>query len=60
VTLESTGGWKKQELTMVKGNKTLVATDKCLTRTPNIRVTLENLYEMVCESRFMFGAKYGD
>jgi hypothetical protein len=45
---------------MVK-KQSLVATDKCLTRTPDVRVNLlENVYEMVCEPRLMYGAEYGD
>jgi hypothetical protein len=41
VTLESTGGWNIHEMKqMVKGNQTLVAIDKCLTRTPDMRVQL--------------------
>jgi hypothetical protein len=41
---------------IAKGNQTLVAIDKCLARTPDIRVaTLENIYEMLCESRMMYG-----
>jgi hypothetical protein len=43
---------------MVKGNQCLVATAKCLTRTLDMRVKLlENIYEMVCESRLMYGAE---
>jgi hypothetical protein len=43
---------------LAKGNQSLVATDKCLTRTPDVRVQLlENVYEMVCESRLMYGAE---
>jgi hypothetical protein len=34
---------------MVKGNLSLAPIDKCLTRTPDMRVQLlENVYEMVC------------
>jgi hypothetical protein len=41
---------------IAKGNQTLVAIDKCLARTPDIRVTtVENIYEMLCESRMMYG-----
>jgi hypothetical protein len=41
---------------MEKGNQTLVAIDKCLARTPDIRVKiLENVYEMLSESRTMYG-----
>jgi hypothetical protein len=43
---------------MVKGNQSLVAIDKCLTRTTDMRVQLlENVYEMVCQSRLMYGAE---
>jgi hypothetical protein len=38
--------------------QSLVAIDKCLTRTPDMGVKLlENVYEMVCESRMMFGVE---
>jgi hypothetical protein len=41
VTLESTRGWNKHKMKqMVKGNQPLVATDKCLIRTPDMRVQL--------------------
>jgi hypothetical protein len=57
VTFESSGGWNKQKpKIMAKGNQTLVATDKCLARTLDIRVKiLENVYEMLSESRTMYG-----
>jgi hypothetical protein len=43
---------------MVKGNQSLVDIDKYLTRTPYMRIQLlENAYEMVCESRLMYGAE---
>jgi hypothetical protein len=43
---------------MVKGNQSLVAIDKCSTRTPDMRVQLlENAHEMVCESKLMYGAE---
>jgi hypothetical protein len=43
---------------MAKGNQSLVATDKCLTRTPDMMMKLlENVYGMVCELRLMYGAK---
>jgi hypothetical protein len=50
VTLESTGGWNRHKMKqMVKGDQSLVVTDKCLTRTLDMRVQLlENIYEMVC------------
>jgi hypothetical protein len=41
---------------MTKGNQTLVAIDKYLTKTPDIKVKiLENVYEMLSESRTMYG-----
>jgi hypothetical protein len=59
VTLESTGEWNRHKMKqMVKGNQSLVAIDKFLTRTPDRRLQLlENVYEMACESRLMYGAK---
>jgi hypothetical protein len=43
---------------MVKGNQSLVAIDKCLTRTHDMRIQiLENVCEMVCESMLMYGAE---
>jgi hypothetical protein len=57
VTLESTEGWNKDKMKqMVKGNQSLVATDKCLSRTLDMRVQLlENVYEMVYESKLTYG-----
>jgi hypothetical protein len=57
VTFHSSGGWNKQKLKVrAKGNQTLVAIDKCLARAPDMRVTtLENVYEMLSESRTMYG-----
>jgi hypothetical protein len=57
--LESTAGWNRQRRSVIaKGNQTLVAIDKCLARTPDMRVaTLENIYEMLCESRMMYGVE---
>jgi hypothetical protein len=41
---------------IAKGNEALLAINKCLARTPDIRVKiLENIYEMLCESRMMYG-----
>jgi hypothetical protein len=59
ITLESTRGWNRHEMKeTVKGNQSLVAIDKCLTRTPDMRIQLlENVYEMVCESRLMHEAE---
>jgi hypothetical protein len=56
VTFES-GGWNRQKLMVIaKGNHTLVAIYNCLARTLDIRVKfLENVYEMLSESRTMYG-----
>jgi hypothetical protein len=41
---------------MGKGIHTLVAIDKCLERTPDMRVKIVgNVYEMLSESRTMYG-----
>jgi hypothetical protein len=55
--LESNGDWNRQRRNVItKGNQTLLAIDKCLARTPDIRVRiLENIYEMLCDSRMMYG-----
>jgi hypothetical protein len=38
--------------------KSDLATDNCLRKTPDLRVKIfENLYEMVCESRLIYGAE---
>jgi hypothetical protein len=43
---------------MVKGNQSLVAIDKCIIITPDIEVELlGNVYDIVCESRLMYGAE---
>jgi hypothetical protein len=49
VTFESIAGWKKQQLKKIaKGNQILVTIDKCLARTPDIRMKiLENVYELL-------------
>jgi hypothetical protein len=59
ITLESTGGWNRRRMKqMVKGNQCLLAIDKCLSRTPDMRIQLlENVYETVCESKMMYGAE---
>jgi hypothetical protein len=59
VTLERSGGWSKQKAKQkVKGIQSLVTIDKCLTRTPDMGVKLlEIVYEMVCESRMMYGVE---
>jgi hypothetical protein len=55
VTLESSGRWSTHKAKQkVKGIQSLVATVKCLTRTPDKGVKLlDNVYEMVCESIMM-------
>jgi hypothetical protein len=57
ITLESTRGWNRHKMKqMVKVNLSFV--DKCLTRTPDMRIQLlENVYEMVREARLMYGAE---
>jgi hypothetical protein len=57
VTLDSTGSWNKQKtLAKMKGYQVLRATDKCIVLAPNIKVQmLENIYEMVCKSKIMYG-----
>jgi hypothetical protein len=59
VTLESSGGWTKQKAKQkVKGIQSLVVTNKCLTRTPDMGVKLlENVHKLVCESRVMPGVE---
>jgi hypothetical protein len=61
VTLYSTGSWNKKEtLVKMKGDQALRAIDKCISVTPNIKVQmLENVYEMVCESKIMYGIEMG-
>jgi hypothetical protein len=61
VTFESSAGWKKQKLkTTAKGDQTLVAIEKCLARTPDISLNnLEKLYELLSESRTMYGKDLG-
>jgi hypothetical protein len=51
VTFESCGGWNRQKLKVIANeNQTLVAIDKWLARTPDIRVkVLENVHEMLSE-----------
>jgi hypothetical protein len=57
VTLDSTGRWNKQKtLAKMKGCQALRVIDKCIAVTPDIKVQmLENIYEMVCESKIMCG-----
>jgi hypothetical protein len=41
VTFESNGAWKRQKLKITgNGNQILVATHKCLARTPDIRMKI--------------------
>jgi hypothetical protein len=56
ITLENTGGWRNQKASIkAKGNE---AIDKCLSTTPNMKVTtLENVYKTSCESRIMNGVE---
>jgi hypothetical protein len=40
----------------MKGCQALRAIDKCMAVTPDIKIqVLENIYEMVCESKIMYG-----
>ena len=57
VTLDSTGSWNTQKtLAKMKAYQALRATGKCIAVTPDIKVQmLENIYEMVCESKIMYG-----
>jgi hypothetical protein len=51
VTLKCKGGWNKHKTKiMVKINETLVATEKCLKRTPDMKAkNIENVDGMICE-----------
>lgn len=57
--LLSTGGWNKHKFKqMVKGNQSLIAIDKCLLITPDIKMKrLEYVYDSVCESRVIYGSE---
>jgi hypothetical protein len=59
VTFESSGGWNRQNFkATAKANQTLAAIDKCLARTPDIRVTiLEKVYKTLNESTMMYGTE---
>lgn len=36
------------------GNQTVGAVDRCLTRIPNMKVSVQgNIYEIICELRFL-------
>jgi hypothetical protein len=62
ITLENTGGWRNQKASIkAKGNQALTAIDTCLATTSNMKVmTLENIYEMLCESRIMYAVELWD
>jgi hypothetical protein len=53
VTFENSGRWKRQKFkTVAKGNRTLLAIDRCLARTADMTMKLvENVYEVLSESR---------
>ena len=55
----STGGGNKQKmLVKTTGREALI--DKCLSVTPNVKVhMLENIHEMVCESKIIQGVTGG-
>jgi hypothetical protein len=55
--LESTGNWNKQKmLAKAKVYQVLIAIDKFISVTPNIKVHMpENIYAMVCESKIIHG-----
>jgi hypothetical protein len=57
VTLDSTGSWNKQKTSAeMKGYQVLRAIDKCIAVTPDNKVQMSgNMYEMVCESKIMYG-----
>jgi hypothetical protein len=54
--MESRGGWNKLKTqNKTKRYQALTAIDKCISVTPSIKVQiLENMYEMVCESKIMY------
>jgi hypothetical protein len=56
LVFKSTGGCNKQKMMVkTKGYEALIAIDKCLSVTPSVKVhMLENIYEMVCESKIMY------
>jgi hypothetical protein len=55
--LDSTESWNKQKtLAKMKGYHALRSTGKHIAVTHNVKVQmLENTYEMVCESKIMYG-----
>jgi hypothetical protein len=59
ITIDRSGGWEKHKWSLkVEGNYALVGTDKYLSRIPNMKFRiLQNIYEVVCESRLLFGAE---
>lgn len=51
-------GWSNKQKTLApsKGYHVLIVTNKCISVAPNIRVKmLENIYEVVCESKITCG-----
>jgi hypothetical protein len=61
VTTDSTGSWNKQKTSAeIKGYQALGAIDKCRAVIPNVKVQmLENIYEMVCETKLCMVLRYG-
>jgi hypothetical protein len=59
ITLENTGSWEKHKKKITtRGNQTLIATDRCLARIPDMNVKIsENIYEMISESSMMYGVE---
>jgi hypothetical protein len=53
------GSWEKhKKKIMVRGNQTLIATDRCLAGIPDMNVKmLENIYGMISESSMMYGTE---
>jgi hypothetical protein len=58
ITVENTGGWMNQKASIkAEGNQALIAVNKSLATTPNMKVRiLEYIYE-TCESRIMYGVE---
>lgn len=51
-------GGKNIIKSMVRGNHTLIVTDRCVARIPDVRgMMLENIYEMTSESYTMYGTE---
>jgi hypothetical protein len=60
VTFDSSGGWKRQKPKIIaKGNQILIALDKCLTKTPVVKMKiLKTVYEMLSKYTIeIFGLK---